>query len=140
MREQRVLLRAVEAVDLVEEQDRPLALLAEAAPGPLDDLAHVLHARGHRRQRLERLARRAGHEAGDRGLAGSGRAPEDHRREAVGLDQHPQRLPRAEQLPLTDDLVEVAGPQPGRQRGAPREAVLDRAREQVAAAGLRHGR
>ena len=63
-REQRVLLRAVEAVHLVEEEDRALALLAEPGPGPLGDLAHVLHARGHRRERLERLAasrpRRAG--------------------------------------------------------------------------------
>ena len=45
VREQRVLLGAVEAVHLVEEQDRALAVLAEAGPGPLDDLAHVLHAR-----------------------------------------------------------------------------------------------
>ena len=45
VRQQRVLLGAVEAVHLVEEQDRALALLAEAGPGPLGDLAHVLHAR-----------------------------------------------------------------------------------------------
>ena len=55
MREQRVLLRAVEAVHLVEEQDRAAALLAHAGAGPLRDLADVLHAGGDRRQRLERL-------------------------------------------------------------------------------------
>ena len=56
VREQRVLLGLVEAVDLVEEQDRALALLAQPAPGPLDDLAHVLHAGADGGQRLERLA------------------------------------------------------------------------------------
>ena len=43
--QQRVLLRLVEAVHLVEEQDRALAVLAQPPPGPLDHLAHVLHAR-----------------------------------------------------------------------------------------------
>ena len=114
MREQRVLLRAVEPVHLVEEQDRAPALLADAGPGPFGDLAHVLHARGHRRQRLERLLGGAGDEARDGGLAGAGRTPEHHRRQPVGLDQHPQRATRAEQLFLADDLVEAneaaAGP------------------------------
>ena len=43
--QQRVLLRPVEAVHLVEEQDRALPVLPEPRPGPLGDLAHVLHAR-----------------------------------------------------------------------------------------------
>ena len=47
-REQHVLLRAGEAVHLVEEEDRALAAFAEPGPGPLGDLAHVLHARAHR--------------------------------------------------------------------------------------------
>ena len=43
VREQRVLLGAVEAVHLVEEEDRPPSLLAEPLTGALHDLAHVLH-------------------------------------------------------------------------------------------------
>ena len=58
-RQQRVLLRLVEAVDLVEEQDRALVVLAEPALGPLEHLADVLHACAHRRQLLELLRRRA---------------------------------------------------------------------------------
>ena len=53
-RQQGVLLRLVEAVDLVEEQDRALVVLAEALAGPLDHLADVLDAGGHGRQLLER--------------------------------------------------------------------------------------
>ena len=41
--QQRVLLGLVEPVDLVEEQDRALALLAQPVPGALDHLPHVLH-------------------------------------------------------------------------------------------------
>ena len=58
--QQRVLLGSAEAVHLVEEQDRALPVLGEAAPGARRDLPDVLHARAHRRERLERLAGGAG--------------------------------------------------------------------------------
>ncbi len=58
-RQQRVLLRLAEAVDLVEEQDRALAALAEPLTGTFDHLAHVLDAGGHRRELLERACRRS---------------------------------------------------------------------------------
>ena len=131
VREQRVLLGAVEAVHLVEEEDRAAALLADAGARPLRDLAHVLHAGGDRRHRLERLAGRAGDEAGDRGLAGAGRAPQHHRREAVGLDQHPERATGPEELLLADHLVEAARPEAGGQRRAPFEPLGDRGAEEV---------
>ena len=47
--EQHVLLGAVEAVDFVEEQDRPPAVVGEAVLGPVDDLADLLDARRRRR-------------------------------------------------------------------------------------------
>ncbi len=53
--QQGVLLGAVEPVHLVEEQDGPPALLAEEAPGAVDDLPHVLHPGAHRRQGDEPL-------------------------------------------------------------------------------------
>ena len=53
-------------------------------------------------------------------------------REPVGLDQHPQRLARAEQVVLADDVVEGPGPQPGRERRLARPSrVLGRRGEQV---------
>ena len=131
VREQRVLLGAAEAVDLVEEEDGAPALLAQAGPGPVGDLAHVLHARGDRRQRFERLAGGAGHEAGDGRLAGAGRTPEHDRRQPVGLDQHPQRPAGPEQVLLAEHLVERARPQAGRERRPPLEALGDRSAEEV---------
>src|SRR5581483_11544072 len=130
-----VLLGAVEAVDLVEEQDRALALLTEAGPGPLHDLPHLLHAGGDGRHRLEGLGRGPGHQPGDGGLAGAGRAPEDARRQPVGLDQRPQRLARRQQVLLAGHLVEGAGPHPARQRRPGRHPPVGRLTEQIVAAG-----
>ena len=129
--EQGVLLRLVEAVHLVEEQDRALAPLAEPVPGPLEGVAHVLHAGAHRAQLLEGLAGVGGDGLGQGRLPGARRPPEDHRRQPVGLHQRPQRLPRAEQLLLADDVVEVPRPQPRRQRRVGRQRLLRRRREQV---------
>ena len=135
VRKQRVLLRAVEAMDLVEEQDRAAALLAHAGAGPLGDLPHVLHTRGDRRQRLERLLGGARHQARDRGLAGSGRPPEDHRRESVGLDEHAERFARTEQVLLPDDVVERTGAEPRCERCPSLQSLRDRGREQVVGQG-----
>ena len=133
--QQRVLLGAVEAVHLVEEEDRALAVLAEAIAGAGDDLAHVLDARAHRRQRFERLGGDAGDEPGDRCLARAGRSPQHDRRQAVALDQDPQRTSRPEQVLLPDDLVEGARPQPRRQRRALVQPLVARRSEQILAHG-----
>ena len=136
-RQQGVLLGLVEPVDLVEEQDRALAPLPQPLVGPGHHVAHVLHAGGDRRQRLERLGGVAGDHPGEGGLAGAGRPPEDHRRQPVGLDQHPQRLAGADQVVLADDVVERAGPEPVGQRRPAGELVLDRGGEQVVSHGSR---
>ena len=90
--QQRVLLGLAEAVDLVEEQDRALAPLAEPLLGPLEHLADVLHPGADRRELLERLGGVGGDGLGQGRLARARRPPEDHRREPVGLDEGPQRL------------------------------------------------
>ena len=46
---------------------------------------------------------------GQRGLAGSGRPPEDGRRQPICLDQAAQRLARSDKVLLADDLVERHG-------------------------------
>ena len=109
--EEGVLLRLVEAVDLVEEEDRALAPLAEAVAGPLERVADVLHAGAHRAELLEGLAGVGGDGLGQGRLAGARRPPQDHRRQPVALDEGPQGLARPEQLVLADDVVEGAGPQ-----------------------------
>ena len=72
----------------------------------------------HRAERHESRLRRVGDEARERGLAGARRAPEDDRLQQVALDRLAQRLARAEQLLLADELVERARPHPLGERRA----------------------
>ena len=105
--EQAVLLGAVEAVDLVDEQERGLP---GAAPGLrlLVDLAQIGDARHHRRELHQRLAEPAREQPGERGLAGAGRPPEDDRAELALGEHAPERRVGAEQMVLADQLVEGA--------------------------------
>ena len=74
-----VLLRAVEAVDLVDEQDGALVLVPAPPAGLLDGLLHVLDAAGDGGELQEVESRLLGDEAGERGLAAARWPPEDHR-------------------------------------------------------------
>ena len=57
-----VLLRLVEAVDLVDEEDRAPAARARSASASAITCADLLHARQHGRERHEARAGHAGHE------------------------------------------------------------------------------
>src|SRR5215469_16008840 len=81
MGQKRILLRAVEPVDLIDEKDRALSETAPVA-SLLEDLPQILHARENRRKLLKMKPRTARHEPRDRRLACAGRAPEDHRAQA----------------------------------------------------------
>ena len=91
--QQRVLLRLAEAVDLVEEEHGLAAVAAGLALGALDDRADLLDAGGDRRQLDEALVGRLAHHVREGGLAGAGRAPQDHRgragRTAAALPHQP---------------------------------------------------
>ena len=105
-RQQRVLLTLVEAVDLVEEQDRAGAVGAEAIARALKDAADVIDTRRDGRELLEGGARRLGDDARQRRLADPWRAVEDHRGRPVGLDREPKSGALGEHVPLADELVE----------------------------------
>ena len=113
--QQHVLLGLVEAVDLVDEQQRPLAGGRKPIVGLGQDFAQLLHAAGHRADLAEMAAGGAGQQSGQRGFARARRAVENHRAQAVGRQQPPQQLPFAEKMPLADELVERARPHPRRQ-------------------------
>ena len=100
-------------------------------------VADVLHAGAHAPSCSKALLVWAAMAWASVVLPGAGRPPEDHRRQPVGLDQRPQRLARAEQVVLPDDVVERAGPQPGGERRAGRQRVLGRRGEQVVSHGSR---
>ena len=96
VRQEGVLLRLVEAVHLVDEEDGAAARAARARPAArLHRLADVLHAGEHRRERDELGVEGLRHQARERGLARAGRSPQDHRVRLAGLEREAQRLARA---------------------------------------------
>ena len=116
VRQQHVLLCAVEAVDFVEEEDRPLAEVFEVLAGLGQDFADFLDAGGDRVHRLEAALGVVGDDVRERGLSGPRRAVEDQRGEAVGEQHSPEQLAGPEEVFLPDELVERSRPHPRRER------------------------
>ena len=115
--EQGVLLPAVEAVDLVDEQDRAAGGREQAALGGLDLPAQVLD-RPRDGGDLDELGVRAvGDDARERGLARARGPVEDDRGERVVLDGAAQPAAGPHRLGLPDEAVERGGPHAGRERG-----------------------
>ena len=107
VRQECILLGLVEAMDLVDEDDRARAVLLGAL-GVGHHLLDFLDAGEHGGE-LDELG--LGHARDDlrqRGLAGAGRPPEDERADVVALDLGAQRLARADQVLLADVFIERA--------------------------------
>ena len=122
-RQEGVLLRLVEAVDLVDEED---GAAAEPAPRFLrfgHHRADFLDAGQHGAERDEVRAGRAGDQPRQRGLAGARRTPEDHRLQAVLLDGLPQRPAGPDERVLADEFVERPRPHALGQRRQRRRSV-----------------
>jgi hypothetical protein len=92
-------------MDFIDEQQGRLAGQTSHA-GLLESLLQVGDAGEHRRELLELIARLLGQQARDGGLAGAGRAPEDHRGQALGLGHTADRAVGSQQVVLSHDLVE----------------------------------
>ena len=107
----RVLLRAVEAMDLVDEQQRALPQFAAAAR-LLEHLFEVGDAGEDRGNLLEMQVGRLRQQPRHRGLAGAGRAPEHERAERARRQHARERAVGAEQMVLPDHLVELVRAQP----------------------------
>src|SRR5690606_5345131 len=75
--EEGILLRLVEAVDLVAEEDGARTAGVPPRLGLTQDLADARHAFRDRAERDEDGARALGDDAGERRLPRPGRAPED---------------------------------------------------------------
>jgi hypothetical protein len=108
VRQERILLALVEAVDLVDEQRRTATLVRAPLARLLDELAQLLHPSEHGRERDKLRACAARDHARERRLAGSGRPPQDQRRQPIALDELAQRLTARKQRLLPDDLVDAA--------------------------------
>ena len=116
-RQQRVLLRLVEAVDLVEEEDRR-ARRSSGARCCARSITARTSARPAFTADASSKAARA-FTASSRAsvvLPGPGRPVQDHRVGPALLDRGAQRGPAAEQVLLADELAERARPHPCRER------------------------
>ncbi len=104
-------------MDLVEEEDCPLARAGQAFPGPLDHGPYLSPARLDRALLFERGIRAGGQEASEGRLAAPRRSVQDHRVDVSLLDRPPQRGAGGQQLVLADELLQRAGAQAGGQGG-----------------------
>jgi hypothetical protein len=125
-------LRLVEAVDLVEEEDRALA----ARPQPLgcacDDRANVPDRRGYGGELLERGSRRCGDDARQRRLPAAGRPVEHGRGDAVVGDGTRERGALAHDLTLTNEILQPLGTKPQSQGSHVGESLACRICEEIA--------
>ncbi len=140
IRQDGVLLCLVEAVDLVDKQDRLLGAHAEALLRLGDDATEVGDAGGDGGDRLEVGAGEAGDDAGEGGLAGAGRSPEDHRRGFAGLDRLAEETALADDMLLADELVEGTGAHAGGEGGLASGAALGGLSEHIGRARAFAGR
>ena len=107
MRKEGVLLRFVEAVNFVDEDNGARAVLAGAV-GIAHDLLDFLDAGENGGELDETGARGIGDDLGQRGFADAGRTPEDHGAGVVALDLHAQRFAGAHQMLLPNEFIEGA--------------------------------
>jgi hypothetical protein len=107
MRQQRILLRLVEAMNLVEKQDRPpatSALIFRVA----DRCTNFLYTRRHRRQRGKASPKLRRQDLRQRRLACARWSPQNQRRKLLRLKRSRKQLSRPKQVLLTDELIEAA--------------------------------
>ena len=107
--QERVLLRLGEAVYLVDEEDGRLRVEEVLAAGLLDDIAHVLHAGGHGRERVEGHVKLMGDHHCQRRFAHAGRPPKDEGRDASALYHATQDGAFTDQMLLSDVVVKRTG-------------------------------
>ena len=112
MGEKSVLLRLVEAVNLIHEEDRPAPVEPPQFGGLLNDGADLLHAGEDRREADEVRFCLLGQDPGERRLPRTGRSPEDDGKEPVLFHSPSQQTLRAQQVALADILVETPRPHP----------------------------
>ena len=84
--EQCILLRTVEAMDFIDEQDRSQPVTLQPLPGGIHLEPQLFHAGQHGVEAAEVGARVAGNDPGQGGFADAGRAMQDQVADAVGLD------------------------------------------------------
>ena len=109
--QQGILLRLVEAVDLIDEEDRRARLGEERLGlGRVDDFADFLHTGADRRESIEFALQTIGDNPGQRGLSHARRTPQNEGRQSAGVHHVPQDASGADQMLLTDVIGQGFGP------------------------------
>ena len=113
--QQRVLLALVEAMDLVDEEDRAAARWQGCATR-LDCLSNVGDPGADRRKFDDVRAGGRRQDRSQRRFARARRPPEDQRGKLTALSDGPERRAWPDQVLLPHELVQRVGTHPGRQR------------------------
>src|SRR5262245_42725603 len=100
MRQKGILLRLVEAMNLVAEENCAPSARAEPRIGFLDDFAHARDPFRHCAELHERGPCSFRDDAGECRFAGAGRAPEDETADLILFDQLAERFAWAEEMRL----------------------------------------
>ncbi len=108
--QERILLRAREAVDLVHEQDRARAVEVASLGRRRDRLAHILHPGVDRRHRDEVGPLAAGQQARQCSLSGTRGSPQQQGWESPPSCNPRQQLSWGQEVVLTDEFVECRRP------------------------------
>ncbi len=109
IRQERVLLRLVESMHLVQKKQRRAPARCARRARRLHRRPDVLDTRHHRREGDELRVGALGDEPRQGRLARAGRPPEDERVRASRFERLAQRLAGGEQVSLPDHLTERAG-------------------------------
>jgi hypothetical protein len=108
VRQHDVLLRLVEAMDLVDEQHAALAGELIQLARFVDELAKLSDPARHRGDRNESRLRFLRRDRRERCLAGARWAPQDHRRQLARVDRLAKYAAFTDKVRLADELSEVA--------------------------------
>src|SRR5271155_2778406 len=130
MRQKRVLLRFIEAVHFIDEDDSAAPIVARGLRGG-HYLLDFLNPGEDRAEGNEIRTRAVGNHASESRFAAAGRAPKKHRANIVALNLHAQRFAGPKQIFLPDKFVGRLRTHAVRQRARPRILLLrlDRAKK-----------
>ncbi len=114
--QEHVLLRAVEAMDFVDEQQRALASRRHQIAGFVEHLAQFFHAAGDGAHLPEFAAAGGGEQMRERGFAGAGRTVKNDRPQTIGRQQSAEQLAFAKEMFLSDEFIQRGRAHAGCQR------------------------
>ena len=103
MRQKRILLALVEAMDFIDKQNSAAPGITVLA-GAFNGFTDLFYARSHGGNAFDVSIGIAGNHFGQRGFARTGRPPQNHRVQVPGLNCTRQRLTRSQQMLLTNIL------------------------------------